>query len=231
VEKALRKIQTELRKSKTSSSDSTLQNLQELLDQTNGNEDVLSLLPIKGATGARTSPAHPVSEEIAPNPRVLATSPPFVGSPPHVLARIAQSPGEQSSPHESNGSISNPLGLVADACVEVEAEALDQQSNGPLSLLHPASASLDILPVENGPANCARSLLRRPGYVSLGLKLDKKTLEQGLSALLTKNVRMSRYSDYFKPLDTNKGRDTGPELDPVDLGLVSMEEANYLFPL
>jgi hypothetical protein len=40
-----------------------------------------------------------------------------------------------------------------------------------------------------------RQLLHRPDYVSLGLQLDRETLEQGLDAILTPSVLESPYSN------------------------------------
>jgi hypothetical protein len=145
---------------------------------------------------------------------------------------MALSPSEHNSdsiPHESNGTVSNPLGLVADACGE--AQALYQEPNAALSLLDRNTDSINLLNTsgQTEPAELARNLLGQTGYVSIGRNLNKETLEYGLCTLLRDEVRTCRYKGYFRQPDMNEDRDTGPDLDPVDLGLVSMEEAYYLF--
>ncbi|KAK5236752.1 hypothetical protein LTR47_001930 [Exophiala xenobiotica] len=139
-------------------------------------------------------------------------------------------PNSDSIPHESNGTVSNPLGLVADACGE--AQALYQEPNAALSLLDRNADSINLLNTSGQaePAELARNLLGQSGYVSIGRNLNKETLEYGLCTLLRDEVRTCRYKGYFRQPDMKEDRDTGPDLDPVDLGLVSMEEAYYLFP-
>lgn len=130
--------------------------------------------------------------------------------------------------YQAEEPISNPLGLVADASGEARAQdkrdvaAPVFDAPGP-SITSPLS--------ETGPQNLARKLLRRRGYISLGLKLNKESLETGLDALFAYPGLKGRYSDYFKPSDSTEAPDTGPDLDPVDLGLITMEEAHYLFPM
>lgn len=231
VEKALRKIQTELRKTKkTATSDQDT--LQELLDLTDGKEEVLSLL-LPGMNN-KTPAAGPnrASEEPALESTMPSLGPTFqTESRPRAMS-ILQCPGDHHSPCQNTEPVSNPLGLVADACGE--AQALDQQSSAALSSPVSNSESISLLatsPREVGSRGLACQLLRRPGYVSLGLKLDRRNLEHGLNALLSHEGQICRYSDYFKPSEGSQGRDTGPDLDPVDLGLLSMEEAHYLFPM
>ncbi|PYH76315.1 hypothetical protein BO82DRAFT_426433 [Aspergillus uvarum CBS 121591] len=108
--------------------------------------------------------------------------------------------------------ISNPLALLADASEAVHANA--------------SQASKD-----NTDEGRVRDLLSRPGSVSLGLQLSRESLETGLNILCASSFRPGRSSDYFKPPDPSAFRDIGPDLDPVDLGLVTMEEAHFLFPI
>lgn len=44
----------------------------------------------------------------------------------------------------------------------------------------------------NGTSLC-RQLLHQPSYVSLGLQLDRETLDQGLDAILAASALESRY--------------------------------------
>lgn len=77
----------------------------------------------------------------------------------------------------------------------------------------------------------AQSLLCRPGYVSLGLKLDRSILEQALADLSMRPGHLGRYADYFKSQSQSQPLDTGPDLDPIDLGLTTMEDACSLFSM
>ncbi|KAF3393738.1 hypothetical protein F1880_004752 [Penicillium rolfsii] len=146
-----------------------------------------------------------------------------------------QSPNVTTSPvtsetitsHVNLEPVSNPLALMAEAAGA--AQALEAQA-GPANL-SPASNS------ESGSADLSsgegigRHLLYRSGYVSLGLHLDRKVLESGIDALFATPTESDRYSNYFRSPDTKLLRDIGPDLDPVDLGLVSMEEACALFSI
>lgn len=145
------------------------------------------------------------------------------------IASPAFRSGELSqSTHEP---ISNPLALLADA--SDAAQALE---------LHPISANLS--PETNNAssvnqssagqstgASLGRQLLHRPGYVSLGLQLGRDTLEAGIDTLVGPYEHPYRYSHYFKSTPQIPPRDVGPDVDPVDLGLVTMDEACYLFPV
>ncbi|KAJ5045236.1 hypothetical protein NUH16_002048 [Penicillium rubens] len=139
------------------------------------------------------------------------------------IASPAFRSGELSqSTHEP---ISNPLALLADA--SDAAQALE---------LHPISANLS--PETNNAssvnqssagqstgASLGRQLLHRPGYVSLGLQLGRDTLEAGIDTLVGPYEHPYRYSNYFKSTPQIPPRDVGPDVDPVDLGLVTMDEA------
>ena len=203
-----------------------------MLNVMDGKEKILDLLLLKDSDQTQESNDSPGYEEIAlSSEHAPANSALHAASYPRFPA-ISQSPTDKNSPHESSKSVSNPLGLVADVCKEVQ--EFDRSSNPTLSLLTSNPEHINFHATsfpETEPLSLAHRLLRRPGYVSLGLKLDRKTLEDGLNTLLHKKIEIYQYLDYFKPVDTNKGRDTGPEYDPVDLCLVTMEEAHSLFPL
>ncbi|KAJ5229024.1 hypothetical protein N7489_009732 [Penicillium chrysogenum] len=111
--------------------------------------------------------------------------------------------------------ISNPLALLADA--SDAAQALE---------LHPISANLS--PETNNASSVNQS---SAGYVSLGLQLGRDTLEAGIDTLVGPYEHPYRYSNYFKSTPQIPPRDVGPDVDPVDLGLVTMDEACYLFPV
>jgi hypothetical protein len=126
----------------------------------------------------------------------------------------------------SQEPMSNPLALLAYA-----SDAAQASETSPTSI----NASVGLGYTRRGPGCEKREteghrLLHRPGYVSLGLQLDRASLVQGLDTLLDTIDAGHQGLDYFKR--TNLGqRDVGPDLDPVELGLVTMEDAHYLFPM
>ncbi|CAK7234615.1 hypothetical protein SCUCBS95973_008994 [Sporothrix curviconia] len=139
--------------------------------------------------------------------------------------------------------MSNPLALLADASSDA-AQALECGSvammTSPRSCTSVASsaaataAATAVVAVHGINAasvtNIGRRVLRRPGYVSLGLRLSRDTLEQGLDALFAPTPNTHPHANYFKRPSWAPMRDVGPDVDPVDLGLVTMEEATALFP-
>ncbi|KAL2858538.1 hypothetical protein BJY01DRAFT_230718 [Aspergillus pseudoustus] len=80
-------------------------------------------------------------------------------------------------------------------------------------------------------ATLAHRLLRNPGYVALGLeKLSRQSLERGLGTLLVPEDHVScKYPNYFSPAHPGLQLDIGVDVDPLELGLVSEKEADYLF--
>lgn len=67
-------------------------------------------------------------------------------------------------------------------------------------------------------------------HISLGLHLERESLEYGLEALLHPSAAEKQESNYFKP-PLKLLRDVGSDFDSIGLGLVTMEEAEYLFPM
>ncbi|KAJ5243274.1 uncharacterized protein N7469_001601, partial [Penicillium citrinum] len=125
-------------------------------------------------------------------------------------------------PHEP---MSNPLALLAYA--SDAAQAAEGASTSVNNIPSPESRRLSRS--EMGESEGHR-LLHRPGYVSLGLQLDRASLVQGLDNLLACVDAGHRPLEYFKRTGTRQ-RDIGPDLDPVELGLITMDEVNYLFPI
>lgn len=141
-------------------------------------------------------------------------------------------------PHRADDSVSNPLGLLADAFDEAQANEEHNSHLDPCSSTTTISLGdvppLDtavLLPDSNQPGELARNMLRRPGYVSLGLNLERGILEGALGSLFSHSGGIGQYANYFKTRHQEHAQDTGPDVDPVDLGLVSMEEVWYLFPM
>lgn len=228
VEKAVRKIQAELRKSKASSGEPA----QDLLDLTNGGEDFLELIlsNTNASNQSQTTETSHCLPQASPVTSPTSSAVLYRPAPQVALHPIAQSQNESRSPHQGSESVTNPLGLVADACDE--AQTFNQLESATPSSLPRNSEPLDPLTSRIGEvdsSNRASLLLSRPGYVSLGLKLDRPILEQALGTLLNRELPICQYSGYFKTSEASKDRDTGPDLDPIDLGLLSMDEAQYLF--
>ncbi|XRM41240.1 hypothetical protein ABZX51_004520 [Aspergillus tubingensis] len=105
--------------------------------------------------------------------------------------------------------VSNPLALLADAS----------------SAAQPLTPSLDSLCTTSG----GRELLQRSVYASLGLQLSRHTLEEGFNAIYDSTLSIQSQSNYFRPPDADPPRDVGPDLDPIELGLLSLEDAHSLF--
>lgn len=132
--------------------------------------------------------------------------------------------------------------------VEVQVEPTQEPMSNPLALLafasdaaqatetSPASVNALTSPASRRQSDRQRGeteghrLLHRPGYVSLGLQLDRASLVEGLDTLLDSADAGYQALDYFKRTGVRQ-RDVGPDLDPVELGLVTMEDAHHLFPM
>jgi hypothetical protein len=121
--------------------------------------------------------------------------------------------------------MSNPLALLAYASDAAQASETSPTSLN--ALTSPTSRRQNSR--EMGESEGHR-LLHRPGYVSLGLQLDRPSLVQGLDALLDCVDAGHQSLNYFKRTGVRQC-DVGPDLDPVELKLVTMEDAHYLFPM
>lgn len=227
AEKVCRKLQAELRKTQAESSSAYVANLQ---SWDPGTRDILqnslpALIPnFQYNTMEAGINDHLPSHPDEPLSQSTQTSP-YSDSPRET--RPANTRGSRSRP----GKVSNPLALLADA--SGAAQALDQRLDSATE--SPASASaLSTVQQPYGTTTAfglASSLLRRPGGVFLGLSLSQASLERGLEAFLTPRDRPYQCSDYFKPSCDPPVLDTDPDLDPIDLGLVTEEEARALFPM
>lgn len=116
---------------------------------------------------------------------------------------------------------SDPLWLIADAARAAQSTSATEVSD---TLESSQTLSHEL-------HQYAGRLLASENHISLGLRLKRETLQEGLAALLRPPVQSSRFRDYFKLPDVQSLRDLGPEFDPIDQGLVSMEEARSLFPV
>ena len=146
----------------------------------------------------------------------------------NVVSPASRSGELSESTHEP---ISNPLALLADASDAAQAMELHSMSNKSSPETNGAFSVNQPLAGQSTGASLGRQLLQRPGYVSLGLELDRDTLEAGINTLIGPSESLYHYSNYFKSTPQVPLRDIGPDVDPVDLGLVTMDEACYLFPM
>ena len=164
-------------------------------------------------------------------------------------------PVTEQNQHESRDPVSNPLALLADASDAAQTipntqvgsgherfwpgagahrpqyvDSAQGLSYGP-SMHQPSYSDLghEVTPESQPGTSVGRHLLHRPGYISLGLQLNRGSLENALDALFSPSPTHSL--EYFRRPDANPPRDVGPDLDPVELGLVSIEEAYSLFPM
>jgi hypothetical protein len=131
-------------------------------------------------------------------------------------------------------TVSDPMSLLADA--EGQANAGDEEKPAEETCTlstRTTVATEEVTTTQSAPkiSDTASSLLRRPGYVSLGLDLDRNTLERALDTLISNPRAAGHHANYFKPPRLNPALDLGPDLDPVDLDLVSMTEVHHLFPM
>lgn len=241
VEKALRLMHSEVGKARQLSGGG--QSFEGFSIIPNSQGDFLELVPLQSAGLTYSAGPSRISEGESPSydagqshmpeeeisePVLPPTSIPLISNiNPLSEAAAGQPPKQVVSPQQQgHESISNPLGLLAD--VSGAAQALELQSTPTPPSVQDSS---NYATARSGSRGLARSLLHRPGYVSLGLKLSKETLEQGLDALFTAERMEYPHSHYFRAAEPNMTRDTGPDVDPVDLGLISMDTANYLFPM
>ncbi|KAF9885478.1 hypothetical protein FE257_012914 [Aspergillus nanangensis] len=127
--------------------------------------------------------------------------------------------------------IHKPAALVADLSGAVEpfndSPLTSSTKSSYTSPTNPGLADAD----SSDAAVLAYSLLRTPGYVALGLeKLSRQSLERGLGTLLIPEDHVScKYPNYFSPANPALQLDIGVDVDPLELGLVSGKEVDYLF--
>ncbi|KAL3442951.1 hypothetical protein BJX65DRAFT_321070 [Aspergillus insuetus] len=143
-------------------------------------------------------------------------------------------PSDPTNPRSSDltaTKIHKPAALMADLSGAVKPfNGSPLTSSTESDYLSPANPGL-VDTDSSDAATLAHRLLRNPGYVALGLeKLNRQSLERGLSALLVPEDRVPcRYPNYFSPAHPGLQRDIGVDLDPLELGLVSRKEVGYLF--
>lgn len=128
---------------------------------------------------------------------------------------------------KGGGSISNPLGLLADA-----SETSKSKANG--SQVSPSVPNTQDTPLglfsarSNAETIFAITTNSNP---RIELSTSQDTLIEGLTALLEDESSYEVSTAYFAQTGPIIKRDLGPELDPIDLGLVTLVEAHELFPI
>lgn len=177
-----------------------------------------------------------LTDESSAHPRFSATADhaqgtsetPFLGPEvrtPGTVIQADHQEGEEDHPEQVQEPMSNPLALLAYA-----SDAAQASETSPVSMSTLGSPAARRQAGRERGESDGHCLLHRPGYVSLGLQLDRASLVQGLDALLAQVDAGHQSLDYFKRTAARQ-RDIGPDLDPVELGLVTMADANYLFPM
>ena len=172
-------------------------------------------------------------------------NPPPVPSDPYALVTIRPSPEGASlaiSPHsldsqaslavagrqgDQDTGLSNPVGLLAEAAEESNSDGLEHNAV-PRPAAHPA------LPPQYTLPDTLRSLLNE-GILDervASLHIDDDYLAHGLVSLLSDAAHRSLAEEdkrFFKPARHPVKRDLGPEYDPLDLALVTMNEVKVFF--
>ncbi|KGO50718.1 Short-chain dehydrogenase/reductase SDR [Penicillium expansum] len=227
-EKAYRKMRSELKKAKTSHTDEN----DEMDNFVAREEPILELLFSNHPTET-TDSAHALPELGTEGSSVLSYNPTVTtAQDDEPLANLVSPVFGSGELSQSNREpISNPLALLADASDAAQALELHSKSANPSPETNESSSATQSSASQPIGARLGRQLLHRPGYVSLGLQLGRDTLEAGIDTLVGPSEHPYRYSNYFKSSLQVPLRDVGPDVDPVDLGLVTMDEACYLFPV
>ncbi|CDM27219.1 transcriptional regulator family: Fungal Specific TF [Penicillium roqueforti] len=227
-EKAYRKMQSELKKAKTCYTGEN----HEMDDFVASEEPILELL-FSNHSAETTNPTK-TSPELGSE---LSCASCFNSTLPAIqenqrLAELVSPVFRSGELSQANREpISNPLALLADASDAAQALELQSMSANTSCETNETPSTSQSSASQSIGASLGRQLLHRPGYVSLGLQLDRDTLEAGIDALLGPSEHPYRYSNYFKSSPQVPLRDVGPDVDPVDLGLVTMAEVYYLFPI
>ncbi|KAH8821906.1 hypothetical protein F5884DRAFT_105616 [Xylogone sp. PMI_703] len=145
-----------------------------------------------------------------------------------------QLPAHDRTPETEPSTVSNPFGLLADAAGAAQAResSYSNSKTSPLPSSESSAAQYDSPRTSEssrpGPKPNLQSL---PGRVSLGLSINPERLRKGMDVLFDLEPRSNRHSDYFKPPEPHSRRDIGPDVDPVELGIVTMDKAEALFPI
>ena len=225
VDKALRNLQSALRNEQRqtqASRSSIVDNLSELVDD----ETLISPQSIRQGTPRLQSSL--ITRPSCTSSRTNETS--IVGGPScesrsDGIRHGIVPPTARTRQHNLK---SNPLWLIADASREALAATTSPRRPETPGLGHQLEDSEDF---SLRQLSKSRHLLDGPTCVHLGLKLDSQILEEGLDTIFTTPQHHGPTLEYFKDRDANRYRDTGLDLDPVEQGIVTIAEAQRLFPM
>ncbi|KAL3482953.1 hypothetical protein BJX62DRAFT_231319 [Aspergillus germanicus] len=221
LEKAYRKLQAEARKANVS----------------HGLGEISDPVPLTVDEGLQVGVEHFLTDQSSPSghPGLSPTGgdradreSTFLGLELRTVETVIQADDRedvQGQVDPAQEPMSNPLALLAYASDAAQASETSPTSVNALTSPEPRRGP----GCKKGESEGHR-LLHRPGYVSLGLQLDRASLVQGLDTLLDSIDAGHQGLDYFKRTKVRQW-DIGPDLDPVELGLVTMEDAHYLFPM
>jgi hypothetical protein len=221
INKALRTLRSEIQKAHSSEDGklplpgAEVSRLLQLVEVTVGSQSGKTCSKASRPSENRSQAASLITDSGADQPAVGLSK--TSSNSLQVSTQDRESCSEQpnNSPVGRETPMSNPLALLVEASEHA-------QTHEHIADRHESRASSNI--------DVARTILRRPGYVSLGLNLSRETLEEGLECLLARASRPLNVPFYFAaPSNVSQSRDVSPYLDPVNLGLVSAEEAHHLF--
>ncbi|KAL2212457.1 hypothetical protein CC79DRAFT_421122 [Sarocladium strictum] len=192
-------------------------------------DDANHILPVHGEVMASTQPVlYPQSGHTALHTVALSPFAPGVAS-------YSGATNTDAAHRTTDHTVSDPMGLLTDA--EGQAHADDEEKADGEPCTPSSQATLPSRRVASTPIftprhpDTASSLLSRPGYVSLGLNVDRRTLERALDSLSSKPSVSMHHAHYFKAPRVNDSLDVGPDLDPVDQELISIPEVHHLFSI
>jgi hypothetical protein len=219
--------------------DKALRNLQLALKKAEGqtpagNDETLtvSVRSLKSTPSPQISPTTATSCNISD----LTTDAFGAADPPYALENYSMD-NAQDVPvpcpisHNQRSIKSNPLWLIADASREALAAMASQRQSQALKIQESHYLSEDAQSSSGSYLNKSHHLLNTSTCVDLGLKIGSQILEEGLDAVITTPQQRSAALEYFKYRDINVFPDTGPDLDPIEQGLVTAQEAQKLFPM
>ncbi|KAJ5697072.1 hypothetical protein N7536_007484 [Penicillium majusculum] len=229
IDKAYRKLQSELKKTKASHGTENTDDLTNLVPREEPIQELLGSSHPAEPHGSTQSPLGVDNGESSALLFDTGVSTLQDEGPPGEFVSPGFRNGEIS--HSNQEPISNPLGLLADASDAAQALEIHPISTNPSPISNIGSSMTHSSANPADGASFGRQLLHRPGYVSLGLQLGRDTLEAGIDAFLAPPENLYLYSNYFKSPPQVPQRDVGPDVDPVDLGLVTMDEVCHLFPV
>ncbi|KAJ6087984.1 hypothetical protein N7467_006898 [Penicillium canescens] len=191
-EKAYLKMQSELKKTKVSHA---TENVDEIAHFIPWEKPISELLfPSHPSETADPRQSSPVMDNGTLYTPCLSPGYPTVqGEKPRI--NVVSHAFRSGNIHQTNQEpISNPLALLDNASDATQTLELYPMSHNHLPGLNGGSSATKPQTCQVNGTSLGRQLLHQPGYVSLGLQLDRETLEQGLDVIFVASVLEFRYN-------------------------------------